>query len=132
MKVVVDTSVLIAVIANEPEKPALIEKTRGAELLAPPSVHWEIGNAFSAMLKRNRITYEQAQQAFSLYRQIPIQWVEVELEESLEMAHRGSRYADDAYLLVCARNQGCTLLTLDHGLQQAAREAQVPLLEVSS
>ena len=40
MEVVVDTSVLIAAIANEPEKEALIELTRGAGLIAPQSVHW--------------------------------------------------------------------------------------------
>jgi len=52
MDIVVDTSVLIAVIANEPEKDRLIRQTTGADLLAPPSCHWEIGNAFSAMLRR--------------------------------------------------------------------------------
>ncbi len=52
MDIVLDTSVIIAVIANEPEKRVLIRLTKGAELIAPQSVHWEIGNAFSAMLKR--------------------------------------------------------------------------------
>ena len=61
MNLVVDTSVIIAVIANEPEKPALVARTQGTELFAPRSLHWEIGNAFSAMLKRQRITLEQAQ-----------------------------------------------------------------------
>jgi uncharacterized protein with PIN domain len=39
LKIVVDTSVIIAVIANEPEKKALVELTRGLELIPPPSVH---------------------------------------------------------------------------------------------
>jgi hypothetical protein len=56
MDIVVDTSALIAVIANEPEKPTLVELTSGADLIAPGSVHFEIGNAFSAMLRRRRIT----------------------------------------------------------------------------
>jgi predicted nucleic acid-binding protein len=50
MEFVVDTSVIIAVIVNEPSKPALIRATQGVDLLAPSSVHWEIANAFSAML----------------------------------------------------------------------------------
>ena len=57
MKIVIDTSVIIAVITNEPHRESLLQATLGAELLAPPSVHWEIGNAFSAMLKRNKITF---------------------------------------------------------------------------
>ena len=55
MKLIIDTSVIIAVLANEPIKKKLIKLTKGVELLAPTSVHWEIGNAFSAMLKRKRI-----------------------------------------------------------------------------
>ena len=43
MDIVVDTSVIMAVITNEPEKDALIEVTRGVDLIAPPSVHWETG-----------------------------------------------------------------------------------------
>jgi len=33
-------------------------------------LHWEIGNAFSAMLKRQRITPEQAKTAVEIYGQI--------------------------------------------------------------
>jgi uncharacterized protein with PIN domain len=51
MRITVETSALIAVVANEPSKPALVEATRGASLLAPALVHWEIGSALSAMLR---------------------------------------------------------------------------------
>ncbi|MGI9054531.1 MAG: type II toxin-antitoxin system VapC family toxin [Pyrinomonadaceae bacterium] len=57
---VTDSSTVIAVIANEPEKPLLIAKSQGFDLIAPRSLYWEIGNAFSAMVKRGRITLEQA------------------------------------------------------------------------
>jgi predicted nucleic acid-binding protein len=86
VKIVVDTSAIIAVIANEPNKPKIIEATRGADLLAPASVHWEIANAFSAMLKRQRITLEDALKAITVYQQIPIRLVEVELAETLSIA----------------------------------------------
>ena len=58
MEIVADTSVIIAVIANEPEKAAIVAQTQGADLFAPQSLPWEVGNAFSAMLKRQRITLE--------------------------------------------------------------------------
>src|SRR5437763_8514880 len=54
MDIVADTSAIIAVIANEPEKSALVAHTQGADLFAPLSIPWEVGNAFSAMLKRQR------------------------------------------------------------------------------
>jgi len=56
MNLVVDTSVIIAVITNEEHKRQLINLSKGADLIAPPSLHWEIGNAFSAMFKRKRIS----------------------------------------------------------------------------
>jgi len=45
------------------------------------SVHWEIGNAFSAMFKRRSSTIEQAQKAIKAYREIPIKFVGVPLEQ---------------------------------------------------
>src|SRR5881394_3984111 len=98
MNLVVDTSVIIAVIADEPEKPMLISKTQGFDLFAPRSLHWEIGNAFSAMLKRDRITFEQAKMAIELYQQIPLNLVEIDLEQALEIANRLKIYAYDAYV----------------------------------
>jgi len=68
MNITIDTSALIAVITDESKKHRLIELTIGTNLLSPHSVHWEIGNAFSAMLKRNRITLSQAQ---TLYQPVP-------------------------------------------------------------
>ena len=52
MELVADTSAIIAVIANGSERAAILERTVGAELIAPASVHWELGNAFSAMFRR--------------------------------------------------------------------------------
>ena len=72
MEVVVDTSVIISIIANEPEKSTLIKLTKGADLISPSSVHWEVGNAFSAMLKQHRITLDLAIKAINVYKKIPI------------------------------------------------------------
>jgi predicted nucleic acid-binding protein len=78
MKVVVDTSAVIAVVAGEAVKPRLIELTKDAIIVAPPSIDWEIGNAFSAMLKRGRLELEQAIEAIQVYQEIAIEIVEVE------------------------------------------------------
>jgi predicted nucleic acid-binding protein len=130
MDIVVDTSVIIAVIANEPEKEALVELTKGANLIAPHSVHWEIGNAFSAMLKRERIRVEQAIQAIRLYQQIPIRFVDVELEESLKIADTLGIYAYDAYLIRCALKYKSPLISLDRKLVNAAKEMKARVTEV--
>jgi predicted nucleic acid-binding protein len=130
MEIVVDTSVLITVIANEPEKEQLIELTKGANLIAPHSVHWEIGNAFSAMLKRKRIGLTQALQALEAYRRIPIRFVDVELDETIEIAARLGIYAHDAYLIRCALKYRSPLMSLDRTLVEAARRLEAPVMEV--
>ena len=130
MDIVVDTSVIIAVIANEPVKEALIELTTGADLITPRSVHWEIGNALSAMLKRGRITVEQAIRAVRIYRQIPLRYVDVELEETLKVAEAQSIYANDAYLIRCAVKYKAPLISLDRSLMVAAKETGASVIEV--
>lgn len=130
MKLVIDTSAIVAVIANELIKPALIEATAGATLLTPASVPWEIGYAFSAMLKRGRITLDQARAALTAYDAIPLRFLQVELEAAIKLSSELGIYAYDAYLIVAAQSQRCPLLTLDGGLVHAASKVGVPLVEV--
>ena len=128
---VADTSTIIAVIANEPEKPLLIAKSQGYDLIAPRSLKWEIGNAFSAMIKRGRITLEQAKAAIEIYEQIPISLIDVDLRKALEIVDKHKVYAYDAYMIACALNRGCPLLTLDGGLVYAAKAAGVEVWEAN-
>ena len=131
MDIVVDASVIVAVIANEPEKETLIALTRGARLIAPQSIHWEIGNAFSAMLKRKRITLEQAQRAIAAYKKISIKLIDVDLRETIEIADELGIYAYDAYVIRCAMERNCPLISLDKALVGHARQKQVQVMEVS-
>ena len=130
MDIVVDTSVVIAVIVNESVKETLVELTIGADLIAPQSVHWEIGNALSAMLKRGRITVEQAAQAVRVYQEIPLRFVDVELEETLKIVDAQGIYAYDAYLIRCAEKYKAPLISLDRNLIVAARERGARVIEV--
>jgi predicted nucleic acid-binding protein len=131
MDIIVDTSVIIAVITNESTRPRLIELTTDAQLLAPGSVPWEIGNAFSAMLKRKYATIEQIHQAWNAYEQIPLRLIEVDIEAALRIASKHAVYAYDAYFIICALQRKNPLLTLDRGLRQAAIQAGVTIMEVS-
>ena len=130
MDIVVDTSVIIAVIANEPEKEMLVKLTQGADLIAPHSIHWEIGNAFSAMFKRGRITLEQALRAIKVYSKISIRFVDVGLEQSLKIADTLNIYAYDAYLVQCAIKYRSPLISLDGNLVNSAKRMKVKVIEV--
>lgn len=130
--IVVDASALIAVVTNEPKKAKLIRLTRNVDLIAPASVHWEIGNAFSAMLRRSRITVTDALQAIGAYRMIPIRFVDVELEEAIKLADALNIYAYDAYLIRCAIKYKSPLLSLDQRLVNSAQSAKAQIVEVKT
>lgn len=131
MDVVVDTTVVIAVITNEASKQRLIDATRGAELVAPASMPWEVGNAFSAMFKQRRATKEQAVAALTAYRRIPIRLIDVAVEDAVTVAADLGIHAYDAYMICCARQIGAPLLTLDARLKVRAAQVGVRVIEVS-
>lgn len=130
MRIVPDTSVIIAVIAGEPGKARLISLTDGAELLAPESLHWELGNALAAQLQRGRLEADLVPVLLRAYRQIPIQFVEVSIEAALEIAGDLGISAYDAYMVACATKYRCPLLSLDRGLMCAAEQGGVEIMEV--
>ena len=130
MDIIIDTSVLLAVCTNEPSKPRLIELTAGSSLIAPASIHWEVGNALSAMLKRERINLAQAQSCLAVYQQIPVKLVSVDLTQALAITVRFRMYAYDAYILVCAMQFHAPLITLDGPLKKAATQLGITVLEV--
>jgi predicted nucleic acid-binding protein len=130
MDLTVDTSVVMAVILNEPSKTRLVEVSQGAELLAAPALHYEIGNALSALFKRQRIDLAQARVALTSYRQIPLRLPEIDLEESVALADRHGIYAYDAYAIECARRYQTPLLSLDALQCRVARGEGVETIEV--
>jgi predicted nucleic acid-binding protein len=131
MNVVLDTSVIIAVITNESHKNRLIEMTKGAELIAPSSLHWEVGNAFSAMFRRNRITLRQSIAALNEYRQIPLKFHDIDLAVAIQLSHRFRIYAYDAYFLACSLKNNSPLISLDSSLVKSAQQAGIEVLEVA-
>ena len=131
MEIVIDTSAILAVIAEQPEKTELMRLTRGATLVAPSSVHWEVGNALSAMFKRKAIRLDEGLKLLESYAAIPIRLTDLALKQAVELSARLSIYAYDAYVIACAVNQRAPILTLDSGLRARARELKLDVLEVS-
>jgi predicted nucleic acid-binding protein len=131
MEIVIDTSALLAVVGEQPEKTELIRLTRGAALVAPASVHWEVGNALSAMFKRKAIDLDAALGMLDAYAAIPIRLIDVALKQAVELSARLNVYAYEAYVIACALNQRAPILTLDRGLIERARELKLDVLEVN-
>jgi predicted nucleic acid-binding protein len=132
MEIVIDTSALLAVVAMEPERAELIRLTRGATLVAPSSVHWEIGNALSAMFKRKAIELADALRVLDGYAAIPIRLVDPSLREAVQLCRELNVYAYDAYVIACAINQRAPILSLDNVLKERARSIKLDVLEVTT
>jgi len=76
----------MAVILNEPTKPRLLNATRGVDLLSAPSLPWEVGNALSALFRRQRVDLDQGRLALESFQGIPVRLPSLDLESSVAMA----------------------------------------------
>ena len=130
MDIVIDTSAIIAVMLNEPEKKKIIQITAGNTLVGPESIRWEIGNAFSAMFKQRRISLRLAQKALGIFEVIPIRYLDVDFNNSLKLAHDNKIYAYDAYFLDCAIRHKFPIVTLDGKMKATAISMAIKVLEV--
>ena len=130
MNIVADTNVFLAVALEEPERERIIEVTAGHGLIAPEVLPFEIGNALSALSRRDKISAEQASVAWASVQDMPVDLRRVDVEVALAVALRFGIYAYDAYVLECAARAGAPLLTLDKGMRRVAVQMNVELLEV--
>lgn len=129
MKIVADTNTFIAVALNEPEKLKIIQLTEGHELIAPDVLPFEIGNALTAMMKKNALKKDEVASAWEIVQQIPVDLRRTSIKTALRIAIEFNVYAYDAYFLECAENLRSPLLTLDLGMQRVAREMGIAILE---
>jgi predicted nucleic acid-binding protein len=117
---------------NEKNKKDIVQLTKGANLIAPASLQWEIGNAFSAMFKRNKLKLSESKIALKYYRDIPIRFIDIDLEDSLEIADKHKIYTYDAYFISAAKNLNIPLLSLDKQLLDIAVQEGLKTIEVVS
>ena len=129
MRMVADTNVLLAVALDEPEKSLLVRATQGAELISPNVLHFEIGNALSALVKKKSIHAAQAMEAWDVIGKIRISLLEVEIRAALALAVEENIYAYDGYFLQCSIQSGCALLTLDQRMRRVAKNLNIRLVE---
>lgn len=130
MRILVDTSAILGVLLNEDSKESIVAKTKDATLIAPASIHWEIGNAVSSLIKRKKLSGRTALQLIEEYRKIPIQYLDADLRETVAVVEKHGIYAYDAYMVVCAKRYRLPLLSLDSGLIEVACKEKIRIVEV--
>jgi predicted nucleic acid-binding protein len=129
MKIIADTNTFIAVALNEPEKDMIIRLTEGHDLVAPEVLPFEIGNALTAMMKRNALKADEVILAWDMVQHIPVDLRRIDIGAALNIATQYNIYAYDAYFLECARNLRSPLLTLDQQMKGIARKIGIQVME---
>ncbi|MBM3908721.1 MAG: type II toxin-antitoxin system VapC family toxin [Gemmatimonadetes bacterium] len=129
--VVVDTSVVLAVLLNEPARSSILRRTRGARVLVAGSLEWEVGNALITLLRRRRLTANDLQRAWRSFRRIPFAIGACDVATALRLAADAGLDAYDAYAVETARAASAPLLTLDERQRRAAIAVGVDAPELS-
>lgn len=129
-KLVVDTSVVVAVLVNEPTRTAVMRATAGVVALAAPSLPWEVGNALVAMGRRKLMTAAEAVKAWEAFAEIPLRYVEIDVSEAVRRAYAHGIYAYDSYVLEVAEKAGAGLLSFDERQIQVARAMGLSVVEI--
>ena len=129
--IVIDTSAILAVLLDEPEKQAVVEATMGSVVCAPASLRWEVGNAATAGVKRRRLTAKRARQLVTDFEQVTIRELAIDILRAVELGVELGIYAYDAYILEAARSSGFPLLALDGPIRQNAKKLGLSLVELN-
>ncbi len=83
--IVIDTSAILAVLLDEPEKEAVVEATMGSILCAPASLRWEVGNAATSGVKRRRLTKERARQLIADFEQVTVRELTIDIGRAVDL-----------------------------------------------
>jgi predicted nucleic acid-binding protein len=130
--VVADTSAILAVLLDEPEKETVVEATMGCIVCAPASIRWEVGNAAATAVKKRRLTRERARQLVTDFEKVTLQELDIEVRRAVDLAIELGLYAYDAYVLEAARSSGYQLLALDRAVKRSARKMGLPVVELAT
>lgn len=120
--VVVDASVLAAILFNEPQAEQAIERIAGRRMLAPSLLGYELANVACVKARRAPEEKDRLTAALLLLRRLDLQQVECAPEAAYGLAVELGLSAYDAAYLYLARELGVGLVSFDAELESAARE----------
>jgi len=119
---VVDASALAALLFDEPEAKAVADRLEDGNLVAPALLSFEIASVCLKKLRNNPQQREALLAAFALYARMPIEIVEVDHADTLQLAEALGLSSYDAAYLWLAQKLAAELVTLDRKLQTAGAD----------
>ena len=119
---VVHASALAALLFDEPEAQAVAGRLEDGNLVAPALLSFEIASVCLKKLRNNPQQREALLAAFALYARMPIEIVEVDHADTLQLAEALGLSSHDAAYLWLAQKLAAELVTLDRKLQTAGAD----------
>lgn len=128
VEIVLDTSAIIAAIADEPDGDKVINLTENAILVCPNVISFEVANALTRMIRKRVVDKEKMNDLLKSFQKIPIKLFENDLEDVLEIAWSYKIYAYDAFFLNTAQSLNLPLLTFDDEMIAIGKELGINIL----
>jgi predicted nucleic acid-binding protein len=129
MEIVLDTSALIAVIADEPEADIVLKYSQNVAFVSPSVISFEVANSLSRMLRKGLIKdYRKMADLIDSFQQIPIKLFENNLQDVIKIVWDYKIYAYDAFFLETAKSLNLPLLTLDRDMKKIGRDFGITIL----
>lgn len=116
---VVDASALAAVLFGEPEGEVVVGRLKGAGLVAPALLHFELANVCLMKMRRHPLDRVKLHAAFQLLAHMDVRTVDVDHLAVLELGEQTGLTAYDASYLWLTRRLDAELVTLDRKLEAA-------------
>lgn len=117
---VVDASALAALLFGEPEAEAVAAQLKGARLVAPGLLAFELANVCLMKCRRHPDQREMLLAGFQLFARLGVEEVAVDHVGVLQLAMETRLTAYDASYLYLSRQFGAEIVTFDKALASAA------------
>jgi predicted nucleic acid-binding protein len=122
-EVIVDASILAALVFGEPRAVEAAGLLKGRTLVAPTLLRHEIGNVARTKIMRHADKADGIRSAFAAFLLLPLRFVPLQAEKALEVALAEEISFYDAAYLEPARRLRLGLLTFDARLARAFASA---------
>ncbi|MFP3043611.1 type II toxin-antitoxin system VapC family toxin [Treponema primitia] len=128
MDALLDASAIMAIILNEPNRDIVVKLTKGATLLSPEMISFEIGNALISLFKRHKLNETEVLKAYENFTKIPIRTLNPDMGKALKISCNYTIYAYDAYYLETAYRLKLPLITFDKNMAAVGKKMKITIL----
>lgn len=128
--IVVDASVWVDLLRGV-LPPGYADRIRIAGCVSPPHVDFEVGSALIRLARRGELEFDQARALIEAFSTHPVERIREPVDSVAAVGMVDNATYADAWYIALAQRLAYPLMTLDDGMQKAARIHGVELVGAS-